>query len=89
MGVFILFIFVASSVYMHYRGKVRHSFGRQLTSHTNLTAPYNVFTYLFSKVANTPYIDKSQFESARIFDEHWETIRDEAKALHAAEKITK
>jgi len=58
---------------MHYRGKVRHSFKRQLTSHTNLTAPYNVFTYLFSKVPNTPFINKQEFNSAHIFDEHWET----------------
>lgn len=89
MGIFIFLIFVFSSVYMHYRGQVRHSFKRQLTSHSNLTAPYNVFTYLLSKIPNTPYIDKSQFESARIFDSHWEIIREEAKALYAAERITK
>ena len=54
-----------------------------------MTAPYNVFTYLLSKIPNTPYIDKSQFESARILDSHWEIIREEAKALYAAERITK
>ncbi len=88
MGIFIFLIFVVSSIYIHHRGKVRHSFRRQLTSHTNLTAPYNVFTYLFSKVPDTPYIDKSQFKSAKVFDEHWETIREEAIALYTAEQIT-
>lgn len=88
MGIFIFTIFVLSSIYIHKRGKVRHSFKRQLTSHTNLTAPYNVFTYLFSKVPDTPYIDKNLFKSAQIFDEHWETIRDEAMTLYAAEQIT-
>ncbi|MGH1428292.1 MAG: aspartyl/asparaginyl beta-hydroxylase domain-containing protein [Arenicella sp.] len=88
MGIFIFLIFVVSSIYIHHRGKVRHSFRRQLTSHTNLTAPYNVFTYLFSKVPDTPYIDKSQFNSAKVFDEHWETIREEAIALYTAEQIT-
>lgn len=88
MGIIILSVFVASSIYMHYRGKVRHSFGRQLTSHTNLTAPYNIFTYILSKVPTTPFLDKSHFNSAQILDEHWEIIREEARALYAAEKIT-
>lgn len=88
MSIIILSIFVVSGIYMHYRGKVRHSFGRQLTSHTNLTAPYNVFTYLLSKVPNTPFLDKSYFPSAQVLDENWETILEEAQTLYDAKKIT-
>ena len=87
MGIFILFIFVSTSIYVHYRGKVRHSFSRQLTSHTNVTAPYNVFTYLMSAVPNTPFINTDKFESARILNENWETIRKEAQALFDNERI--
>lgn len=88
MGLTILSIFIISGVYIHYRGKERHSFRRQLTSHTNLTAPYNAFAYLFSAIPNTPYIKKESFTSAKILDEHWEIIREEAQALFAAEHIT-
>lgn len=88
MGFITLFIFIASSIYIHFRGNEKHSFKRQLTSHTNLTAPYNVFTYFFSAIPNTPYVEKSNFESAKLLDEHWETIREEAQALFAAEQIT-
>lgn len=88
MGLFILALFVLSGMYMHFRGKERHSFRRQLTSHTNLTAPYNAFAYLLSAIPNTPYVKKDAFESAKILDENWEMIREEAQALFAAEQIT-
>lgn len=88
IGYFALFIFIASSVYVHYRGKVRHSFRRQLTSHTNLTAPYNTFVYLFSKVPDTPYIPAEKYyPELKLLEDNWETIRDEALALHKAENI--
>jgi len=88
MGITILAIFIASSLFLHFRGKVRHSFRRQLTSHNNLLAPYNAFAYLCSGIKNTPYIDKEQFDTAKILDENWEVIREEAKTLFAADHIT-
>lgn len=88
MGIAILMVFIGAGLYMHYRGAVRHSVLRQLTSHTNLTAPYNVFTYLFSDIPNTPYIDQQRFDDLRLLDENWETIREEAQALYSAEQIT-
>ena len=73
---------------IHFRGKVRHSFARQLTSHTNLTAPYNVFVYLFSKIPNIPFpkID-AHYPELKILEDNWEVIRDEALALAKAEHI--
>ncbi|MDH3639791.1 MAG: aspartyl/asparaginyl beta-hydroxylase domain-containing protein [Gammaproteobacteria bacterium] len=80
-GYVILALFIASGMYIHFRGQVRHSFARQLTSHTNLTAPYNVFVYLFSKVPNKPFLDLNDFPELKLLTENWEIIRDEALAL--------
>ncbi|MGH1539497.1 MAG: aspartyl/asparaginyl beta-hydroxylase domain-containing protein [Arenicella sp.] len=88
MGITLLAIFIGAGLYIHFRGSVRHSFRRQLTSHTNLTAPYNAFTYLVSAIPNTPYIEKEQLADLSLLDDNWETIREEAQALFAAEQIT-
>src|SRR6185437_16595896 len=48
----VLYLFIASAVYVHYRGRVRHGFFRQLTDHSSLMAPYNTLMYLFSAVPN-------------------------------------
>jgi beta-hydroxylase len=88
IGVLILAVLVGSGMIIHFRGKVRHSFARQLTSHTNLTAPYNVFVYLFSKIPNIPFpkID-AHYPELKILEDNWEVIRDEALALAKAEHI--
>lgn len=88
IGYLALFIFIASSIYVHYRGNVRHSFSRQLTSHTNLTAPFNTFVYLFSKIPDTPYVSTKKFyPELKLLEDNWKIIRDEALALHKAESI--
>ncbi|EXB86597.1 aspartyl/Asparaginyl beta-hydroxylase family protein [Acinetobacter sp. 272263] len=38
--------------------------------------------YLFSKVPNQPYIATQHFKDLQTLDEHWEMIRDEARALY-------
>ena len=77
----ILCVFVASAIYVHYRGRVRHGFFRQLTDHSSVIAPYNVLMYAFSAVPNKPYIDVAAFPELAPLREHWETIRDEGLAL--------
>ena len=47
--VFVL-LFLASAVYVHFRGKVRHRLGRQLLDHSTFMAPVNVLMYAFSRV---------------------------------------
>ena len=79
----ILCVFIASAVYVHYRGRVRHGFFRQLTDHSSLIAPYNVLMYAFSAVPNKPFTDVSAFPELAPLQEHWETIRDEGLALFA------
>jgi beta-hydroxylase len=77
----VLGIFIASTIYIHYRGRVRHSFLRQLTDHSSLLAPFNVIMYACSKVPNRPFIDVAAFPQLATLSENWETIRDEGIAL--------
>lgn len=86
---FILYIFVGSAVFVHFRGKVRHKFTRQLTDHSTLMAPYNALMYLFSAVPNTPVQDVNDFPELLKVRENWEMIRDEAKRLYEAGHIQK
>ena len=57
----VLYLFIASAIYIHYRGRVRHGFFRQVTDHSTLMAPYNALMYLFSAVPNRPYVDVARF----------------------------
>ncbi|HLX29453.1 MAG TPA: aspartyl/asparaginyl beta-hydroxylase domain-containing protein [Casimicrobiaceae bacterium] len=77
----VLYVFVASAVYVHYRGRVRHGFLRQLTDHSSLMAPYNALMYLFSAVPNRPYVDVARFPELAPLCENWCTIREEALGL--------
>lgn len=80
-------LFIASAVYVHYRGRVRHKFWRQASDHSTLMAPINTFMYLFSRVPTTPYVDVGQFPALRPLQEHWQEIREEALQLASAGHI--
>jgi beta-hydroxylase len=77
----ILFVFIASTLYVHFRGKERLGFFRQLTDHSTLMAPINTFIYMFSAVPSRPYLDVDDFAELRPLRDNWETIRDEAARL--------
>jgi len=77
----VLYVFIASAVYIHFRGRVRHAFGRQLTDHSTVLAPYNAIMYAFSGVPNTPYQRLSDFPELQPLVDQWQTIRDEAAQL--------
>ena len=79
--------FIASAVYVHYRGRVRHKFWRQASDHSTLMAPINAFMYLFSRVPNTPYVDVAQFPSLQVLGDNWREIREEATALMRAGQV--
>jgi len=74
-------LFVASAIHVHYRGRVRHKFWRQVSDHSTLMAPINAFMYLFSKTPNTPYIDVARFPNLKPLQDNWQEIREEALAL--------
>jgi len=77
----ILYGLLASALFVHFRGNVRHRFTRQLTDHSTFLAPVNVFMYAFSAVPNKPLLDTRDFPEMQLIRDNWETIRDEALAL--------
>jgi beta-hydroxylase len=77
----VLYIFIVSAVYVHYRGRVRHGFFRQLSDHSSLMAPYNALMYMFSAVPNRPFVDASHFPQLALLRDNWQTIRDEGVML--------
>jgi beta-hydroxylase len=77
----LLYAFAASVLTVHFRGKVRLGFGRQLTDHSSLMAPYNVLMYLFSAVPNRPVLPTSVVPDLAKLRENWQVIREEAQAL--------
>ncbi|WP_245591263.1 aspartyl/asparaginyl beta-hydroxylase domain-containing protein [Derxia gummosa] len=75
-------IFIASTTYVHFRGRVRHRFFRQLTDHSTFTAPINTVMYLCSKVPATPFLREADFPRLKPVTDAWEMIRDEAVAAY-------
>ena len=73
--------YVLWALFVHYRGRERHKFHRQLTDHSTVIAPYNAIMYGFSAVPNRPYIDVAQFPELRPLQDNWQLIRDEALKL--------
>jgi beta-hydroxylase len=80
-------LFLASTLYIHFRGRVRHGFGRQLTDHSTFMAPINCLIYFFSGVPNRPYLDLDRLPQLKTLEERWRTIRSEAEALLEAERV--
>jgi beta-hydroxylase len=83
----VFYAFIASAMCVHYRGRVRHGFFRQLTDHSSLMAPYNTLMYLFSAVPNRPYVDVGRFPELAPLALNWQTIRAEAQALFDSGRI--
>lgn len=75
--------------YVHFRGKVRHTFLRQLADHSTFVAPMNALIYLFSSTPRTPILDPRSFPELNLLRDNWETIRDEARALYGIGGIGK
>lgn len=76
----ILSTYLASVLYIHHRGKMRHSFWRQLRDHSTLLAPYTALISLFSPAK--PILDTEDFPELAPLRQNWETIREEARALY-------
>lgn len=57
----ILYVYILSVGYIHFRGKVRLKWVRQLFDHSTLVAPINSLIYLFSAVPNKQFFDVQQF----------------------------
>ena len=83
----IVYAYVASVCYVHFRGRVRLRFGRQLSEHSGLFAPFNVLMYLFSAVPRRPILEVRDFPELAPLRDNWRVIRDEALALCEAGQI--
>ena len=83
----IFFIFIASAVYVYFRGKVRFGVVRSLTDYQVLLAPVNALLYLFSKVKPGAFIPVSQFPEMQPIQDNWEMIRQEALSLQEGGSI--
>src|SRR5438045_6574747 len=77
----ILYILVASTLYVHFRGRERLRIGRQLGDHSTYLAPYNVLMYAGSAVPNQTVIPVERFPELQGLRDNWETVRDEAVKL--------
>ncbi|CAB3762116.1 aspartyl/asparaginyl beta-hydroxylase domain-containing protein [Paraburkholderia solisilvae] len=79
--------FVTSATYVFNRGTQRFRFWRQLSDHSTFLAPINIWCYLLSSIRPGPYIEPSWFPELEPLRANWQTIRDEALAVDAAQKI--
>jgi beta-hydroxylase len=79
----------AGALFVHFRGRERLAFMRQIADHSTFLAPYNAFVYLFSGVPNRPMLDVAEFPALAPLQADWRTIRDEALALHRAGHLRK
>ena len=77
----LLYLFLSSILYVHFRGRVRLKFYRQLTDHSAFMAPYNVLVYLFSAVPVKPILNVRDFPQLSALRDNWQMIRDEALHL--------
>jgi len=50
----VLMLFLLGTTYIHFRGTARHSFKRQLTDHSTVMAPYNIFDFRVSRHRDGP-----------------------------------
>jgi beta-hydroxylase len=80
----VLYAFVLSAIAIHFRGRVRHRFLRQLTDHSTLLAPVNSLLYLFSAVPNKPRVPVERFPELKLLTDNWQTFREEGMALYRA-----
>jgi len=83
----VLWAFIGSALAVHFRGKVRLGFWRQVSDHSTIMAPYNVLMYLFSAVPNRPILQKDSVPELKLLRENWQVIREEALTLFGQGQI--
>lgn len=77
----VVWLFLASVLYVHWRGQVRLPLLRQVFNHSALLAPINALLYLFSAIPARPYLERDAFPELDLFRAHWREIREEALGL--------
>jgi len=77
----ILYVLAGSALYVHFRGRERLRFARQIVDHSTFIAPYNVLMYAFSGVPNKPVLPVETFPELQKLSDNWQVIRAEALKL--------
>ena len=80
-NVTVLALFVASVLYLHFRGKERYTLWKQFTNFSALLAPYSALMYLSTAVSRRPIFDTAEMPALDPLLDHWEEVRDEAERL--------
>src|SRR6478752_2908060 len=76
-----IYVFIASAIYVHFRGRERLRIARQLGDHSTFLAPSNVLMYVGSGVPTKPLVSVDRFPELAKLRDNWETSRDEAVRL--------
>jgi len=84
-----LTLFLGSSLYFHWRGRLRFTLRRQLGDYSTLLAPYNAFACMRTEGGSRPVHELSRFPGLQLLRDHWQEIRDEALALSATGQVKK
>lgn len=77
----VLWFLLLSASYVHFRGRVRLKFRRQITDHSTITAPYNFLVYLSSKSTRGPFMDPARFPALEMLIDNWQVFREEGLRL--------
>jgi beta-hydroxylase len=80
-------LYFFSILRVHFRGRVRLPFFRQLFDHSSLVAPINTFMHFFSGVPSTPFLSTADFPELQPLEKNWQMIRSEALHLLEMQKI--
>ncbi len=85
----IFLVYLVAILEMHFRGRVRFPAHRQLLTHTNYLAPFNLVMNVFSLLPNRPILNQEDIPELELLKSNWEVIRDEALVLSETGQIKK
>lgn len=80
-------LYLASVLFVHFRGRARLPFFRQLFDHSTFMAPLNMAMYALSKVPLKAYLSVRDFSELDVLQVNWQEIRSEAVNLLHTQKI--
>ena len=80
-------VYLSSVLFVHFRGRARLPFFRQLFDHSTFMAPINMVMYTLSKVSSKAYLPVSDFKELDVLQANWQQIRAEAVHLLETQKI--
>ena len=80
-GILAIVLLLLSATYMHYRGRVRLKFARQITDHSTFTAPFNALIHLFSRTPAKPFLDPALLPQMQMITDNWRVFREEGLSL--------